>query len=945
MMGIVSYAQNFEDVILWRVLEDVGVGLYIDIGAHDPEIDSVSKAFYEHGWRGIHVEPSADSVQRIRTSRPGETVIQALVAETAGVRPFYEIPGSGLSTACRELAEEHRDKLGLEIIDTLVTSLTLDSVLEIAPRDDIHWLKIDVEGYEREVLSGWQHSSRRPWVLVVEATYPLTPDDVSRNWEHLILGKGYSLAYRDGLNRYYLHDSQGDRKGLFDYPPNVFDGFQLSGKATSMTVNLVEQYEKSIKRLEASEAQAQSGLVQLQAEYRKAVESAASAQRDLERIAAQSDARQHAARSERLAALLECERSFAEKVEALRGAWQKSEAEALARAQAEKEKAVSDEMQRSRSERSRFEERIGEVHSSLLAARQDLVDLKSDYARASRQFEQQRQMVERLASQALARQQAQTGVQLSALLERERRHAEDLKALRDAWRQAESDWQLRASAAQASALEEERRKSEIICDQLEAQLSDIRSELHVSRGIAESLQKELLACERASAQGLDALRVAWRQSELSLTAKAEAEKESALEDVHQQYRLELSRLESELGQAQHQLQAARACADSRLQELTARERAHAEHLDALQADWRLSEAARTASAESERARALSEARQAFESERIRLADDFEKTVAAMNGTARIAADRIASLQGELAAVRNELAAVQDRWPLRLASRLRWFAPGRPATRATEYPGVQQGVAIRPPDMVNVAVENRDQPKEGGDASAIQIPQANEMIQTSIGCVASASLDDLLARNDRDFVGSAYLTILGRAPDPDGYAYYLGRLRSGISKSQILAQLRKSPEGAGRSLSIGGLDEHITNHSRGRIPVVGRVYRWIFDGEGDGLVERRLRLIENQLAVLRDENDAGHRHFDKAFSDMAKSLEHQFAEVMNQLRAVQSGMDRLDAVAATPAPPAQAVSQQADQSVVVATTESKDRAAGQRSGTEELLVRHVKTWIK
>ncbi len=37
-----SYAQNFEDVMLWRALKHVSNGYYIDIGAQDPSIDSVS---------------------------------------------------------------------------------------------------------------------------------------------------------------------------------------------------------------------------------------------------------------------------------------------------------------------------------------------------------------------------------------------------------------------------------------------------------------------------------------------------------------------------------------------------------------------------------------------------------------------------------------------------------------------------------------------------------------------------------------------------------------------------------------------------------------------------------------------------------------------------------------------------------------------------------------
>ena len=51
-MTLTSYAQNFEDVILWRALKHVEHGFYIDIGAQDPVIDSVSLAFYQQSATG-----------------------------------------------------------------------------------------------------------------------------------------------------------------------------------------------------------------------------------------------------------------------------------------------------------------------------------------------------------------------------------------------------------------------------------------------------------------------------------------------------------------------------------------------------------------------------------------------------------------------------------------------------------------------------------------------------------------------------------------------------------------------------------------------------------------------------------------------------------------------------------------------------------------------------
>ena len=56
---MISYAQNFEDVVLDRVFHQVERGRYIDVGGYDPVIDSVTKHFYDKGWSGVNIEPVA----------------------------------------------------------------------------------------------------------------------------------------------------------------------------------------------------------------------------------------------------------------------------------------------------------------------------------------------------------------------------------------------------------------------------------------------------------------------------------------------------------------------------------------------------------------------------------------------------------------------------------------------------------------------------------------------------------------------------------------------------------------------------------------------------------------------------------------------------------------------------------------------------------------------
>lgn len=237
-MSFVSYAQNFEDVMLWRALKHVENGVYIDVGAQHPQIDSVSLAFYEHGWRGVHVEPNSHYAQMLRESRPDETVIQAAVSSKGAVLKFYEIMDTGLSTCNAEIAERHRAS-GFAVRETSAPSVTLENVFESCAGREIHWLKIDVEGFEGQVLQGWKPSKARPWIVVVESTLPSTQVESHDKWEKLILDLDYQFAYFDGLNRFYLSKKHLELKDAFRVSPNVFDGFVLSGTSSAPFCSLL----------------------------------------------------------------------------------------------------------------------------------------------------------------------------------------------------------------------------------------------------------------------------------------------------------------------------------------------------------------------------------------------------------------------------------------------------------------------------------------------------------------------------------------------------------------------------------------------------------------------------------------------------------------------------------------------------------------------------------
>src|SRR6476646_7622711 len=104
-MTFVSYAQNFEDVMLWRALKHVESGFYIDVGAAHPDDYSVTRAFYDRGWRGINIEPTS-RVIRLTGARPRDINLHMAVGRIPGEVTIFVVDGNkDISTVDRAIAE------------------------------------------------------------------------------------------------------------------------------------------------------------------------------------------------------------------------------------------------------------------------------------------------------------------------------------------------------------------------------------------------------------------------------------------------------------------------------------------------------------------------------------------------------------------------------------------------------------------------------------------------------------------------------------------------------------------------------------------------------------------------------------------------------------------------------------------------------------------------
>lgn len=250
-MKFISYAQNYEDVILWRALKSIQNGFYVDIGANHPSIDSVTKAFYQKGWRGINIEPVSTWFELIQEDRPEDINLQVAVSSSAGTLDFFEVVNTGLSTTNFAFAEQHIEQKGYKVIDYEVPCRTLTDICNEHEVNDIHFLKIDIEGCEKEAIEGIDFSTIRPWVLLIEATLPNTQIADHEAWEHLILEADYDYVYFDGLNRFYVAKEHSELKEAFGVPPNFWDDF-ITPKEQELTQEKQELQSKCLEKDKAN---------------------------------------------------------------------------------------------------------------------------------------------------------------------------------------------------------------------------------------------------------------------------------------------------------------------------------------------------------------------------------------------------------------------------------------------------------------------------------------------------------------------------------------------------------------------------------------------------------------------------------------------------------------------------------------------------------------------
>ena len=173
----VSYAQNAEDVRVWRAFRDrqSQAGLtYVDVGANEPRHLSITASLSDLGWSGLLIEADPDLAEQLRVHRPADTVVQMAAADGPGELVFFRVPGTGLGTldegeaAPRVPAGSPSSRCG---------SPPTASTRSCRPTACATCTSCPSMSRARNPLccKDFRSTSIRPWVLCVEAVLPARP--------------------------------------------------------------------------------------------------------------------------------------------------------------------------------------------------------------------------------------------------------------------------------------------------------------------------------------------------------------------------------------------------------------------------------------------------------------------------------------------------------------------------------------------------------------------------------------------------------------------------------------------------------------------------------------------------------------------------------------------------------------------------------------------------
>ena len=163
----ISYSLNAVDLIIDYIFKNQITGTYVDVGAEHPISNNNTYLLHKRGWRGINIDLDKKNIDLFNTSRPKDINLNYAISDKeTEVDLFFYHDASPINTLSKKVSSYYKAKIkDVRKIQTY----TLNTVMQkVDFADTIDYLNIDVEGFENEVLNGFDLKKYKPKVISIE---------------------------------------------------------------------------------------------------------------------------------------------------------------------------------------------------------------------------------------------------------------------------------------------------------------------------------------------------------------------------------------------------------------------------------------------------------------------------------------------------------------------------------------------------------------------------------------------------------------------------------------------------------------------------------------------------------------------------------------------------------------------------------------------------------
>jgi FkbM family methyltransferase len=208
-LGIrINFSTDGEDIILDKWLGGISNGFYIDIGSHNPIHVSNTYGFYLNGWSGICIDPNPGLKLKYSLFRSLDLFINSAIVlkKKSGSNLFYYYKNNtDLNTFSKKRVNIQRKLYGRYPTKKIkINILAIDDLIKLIANKELHFLNIDIEGLEYEIIKSLLNKKISPWCLAIEELGQ-TCENISRSKIKKFMNKkGYFLASRTFLTSIYI---------------------------------------------------------------------------------------------------------------------------------------------------------------------------------------------------------------------------------------------------------------------------------------------------------------------------------------------------------------------------------------------------------------------------------------------------------------------------------------------------------------------------------------------------------------------------------------------------------------------------------------------------------------------------------------------------------------------------------------------------------------------